>query len=298
VSFKPFPAGDRWYAIAVIIALLGLDLLLVSWLLGRPVDGLSFLIALAVLGSLLVFVYVGSRTFGTFALEYWVDRDAVTLKWGLTRQVVPLPRIQRIQINTTVKPTSPPRPWHWPCAERRRYVVPGLGVVNAYATRPLAEQIVLVTAGESYSLSPDDVPGFVHAMQERHALGPVRQVGAELQRPPLWTWPLWRDRAAMILMGAGLFAVLLMFGVLCFRFPSLSSDLPLHFDVNGLPDRIASKEGLFALPVIGLVTWILNTAVGVWLYRHVQRGAAYLLWGGALVVQGIAGLALFNLMRW
>jgi hypothetical protein len=34
------------------------------------------------------------------------------------------------------------------------------------------------------------------------------------------------------------------------------------------------------------------------MYRRVQPQGAYLLWGGALVVQGIAGLALFNLMRW
>jgi len=298
VSFRPFPAGDRWYAVGVIVGLLGLDILLACWLLGRPVDGLSFLAVLTVLGSLLVFVYVGFRTVGAFTLEYWIDRDAITLKWGPTRQLVPLPRIQRVQINTAEQPGSAPGLWHWPCPERRRHTVPGVGVVNAYATRPLAEQIILVTDGESYSLSPVDAGGFMQAMQERHALGPARLLSAELQRPPLWTWPLWRDRAAMFLMGAGLFVILLMFGVLCFRFPSLSSDLPLHFDISGLPDRIAPKEGLFALPMIGLVTWVLNTAVGVWLYRHVQYGAAYLLWAGALVVQGIAGLALFNLMRW
>ena len=298
MSFKSLPAGDRWYGIALIAALLGLDALLVSRLLGRPVDGLSFLLALAVLGSVLVSVYVGFRTVGAFTLEYWIDRDAITLRWGPTRQLVPLPKIQRVQVNTTAQPSSPPGPWHWPCPERRRYIVPGVGVVNAYATRPLAEQIVLVTDGEGYSLSPVDVPGFVQAMQERHALGPARLVPTELQRPPLWTWPLWRDRAAMFLMVAGLLGVLVLFGALCFRFPGLSSDLPLHFDINGLPDRIASKDGLFALPLIGLLAWLLNTTAGIWLYRHVQHGAAYLLWGGALVVQAIAGLALFNLMRW
>ena len=92
--------------------------------------------------------------------------------------------------------------------------------------------------------------------------------------------------------------MLLMFGALCFRFPYLSSDLPLRFDVNGLPDRISSKSGLFALPIIGLLSWTFNLVAGVVLYQRVQRGAAYLLWGGALIVQGIAGLALFNLMRW
>ena len=69
-----------------------------------------------------------------------------------------------------------------------------------------------------------------------------------LSRPPLWTWPLWRDRSALFLMVAGLFGMLVMFAVLCFRYPALSSDLPLHFDVTGMPDRIAPKSGLFGLP--------------------------------------------------
>ena len=66
MSFKPFPAGERWYAIVALLALLGLDAVLVAWLMDRPVDGLSFLAALTVLGSLLVFVYIGFRAFGAF----------------------------------------------------------------------------------------------------------------------------------------------------------------------------------------------------------------------------------------
>ncbi len=69
-----------------------------------------------------------------------------------------------------------------------------------------------------------------------------------------------------------------MFGMLTFRFPDLSSDLPLHFDVNGLPDRIAPKSGLFALPLIGLLAWLGNLTAGVWIYRRLQRYGAYLLW--------------------
>lgn len=173
-----------------------------------------------------------------------------------------------------------------------------LGVVNSYATRPLAEQVVLVTAGESYGVSPARPLDFLDALQTRYSLGVARVLPAELRRPPLWTWPLWRDRIALTLIGVGLLGVLLMFGVLCFRFPALSSYLPLHFDVGGMPDRIDAKSGLFVLPLIGLIAWGFNMVAGVWLYRQVQQGAAYLLWGGAVVVQLVAGLALFNLMRW
>lgn len=298
MTFKPISYPGRWYGPLAMLALVFLDVFMVRALLDRPVDGIGFILALAVLASVLVFLYLGYRTICTFTLEYWVDRDGITVVWGPTRQVVPIGQIERIVVQPDVSAAQGPSPWHWPCPNRRRMRTSGLGLVNSYGTRPLNEQVVLVTNGESYAVSPSDSRGFVQALQERYRLGANRILDPELKRPPLWTWPLWSDRVALFLMAAGLIGVLVMFGALCFRFPDLSSDLPVHFDVSGLPDRIAGKTELFTLPFIGLAVWLFNTAVGVWLYRHVQHGAAYLLWFGALAVQGIAGLALFNLMRW
>ena len=298
MTFKPSPCRDRWYGLLAMLAVVVLDVILVRTVLKRPIDGLSFVLALGALGSVLFLFYVGYRTVGAFTLEYWIDRDAVTLVWGPTRQIVPIGQIERVLIGTAARPANRPRPWHWPCPDRRRALAGDLGVVNAYATRPMAAQVILKTATESYGLSPADNQAFVDALQTRFALGVARPLQPELRRSPLWTWPLWRDRAALSLIGLGLLGVLIMFGALCYRFPALSSDLPLHFDVMGLPDRIGPKSELFVLPVIGLIAWLVNLIAGVWLYRRVQQGAAYLLWGGAVAVQVIAGLALFNLMRW
>lgn len=298
MTFKPISYQGRWYGPLAILALGVLDAILIRTLLDRPVDAASFIMALVVLASVLVILYLGYRTICAFTLEYWVDRDGVTLIWGPTRQVVPIGQIERIVVRPTATVERGPAPWHWPCPNRRRLFTHTFGPVNAYSTRPLAEQVILVTPGESYGLSPADSQGLVQALQERYTLGANRVLEPDLKRPPLWTWPLWSDRAALFLMAAGLLGLLVMFGALCFRYPALSSDLPVHFDVSGLPDRIAGKSELFTLPLIGLAVWLFNTATGVWLYRHIQRGAAYLLWFGALAVQGIAGLALFNLMRW
>jgi hypothetical protein len=298
MTFRPPPCSDRWYGILAILGLFLIDAGMVRAVLHRPVDGLSFLLVVWVLASLLVIIYIGYRSLGAFTLEYWVDRDAVTLVWGPTQQTVPVGQIQHVLVGGGSSQASRAKPWHWPCPDRRRAACDGLGVVNSYATRPLDQQLILVAPGESYGISPADPDGFLKALQERHALGVARPLPAELRRPPAWTWPLWRDRVALVLIGAGLLGVLLMFGALCFRFPTLSSDLPLHFDVSGIPDRIVPKSGLFVLPTIGLIAWVFNLLVGIWLYRRVQQGAAYLLWGGAVIVQLVAGLALFNLMRW
>jgi hypothetical protein len=297
MSFKCAPCSDRWHGVLAIVGLLALDALLVWRILARPLDGWSFVLALWLLASACAVAYLGYRTVGSFTMEYWVDRDAVTLAWGPTRQIVPMGQIKRIQRGAG-QLSDRARPWHWPCSDRRRVNCANLGMLNSYATCPPARQVILVTDGESYGLSPADPDGFLRALQQRYALGLARPLQTELRRPPLWTWPLWRDRTALFLVGAGLVAVFLLFGVLSFRFPGLSSDLPLHFDVNGAPDRIAPKVGLFSLPVIGLLSWVFDLAAGIWTYRRVQRGAAYLLWGGALVVQVVAGLALYDLMRW
>lgn len=298
MTFRPVADRGRWFGPLAILALVALDVVLIRALLARPVDGVGFILALLILASVLVILYLVYRTLCAFTLEYWVDRDGVTLVWGPTRHLVPMGQIERIVVAPAAAPQRGPAPWHWPCPNRRRMITAAFGPVNSYSTLPLQEQVILVTPGESYGLSPIDSQGFLHALQERYQLGANRRLDPELKRPPLWTWPLWSDRAALFLMAAGLLTLVVMFGVLCFRYPDLSSDLPVHFDPTGLPDRIEDKSALFALPFIGLAVWVFNTGVGVWLYRHVQRGAAYLLWFGALAVQGIAGLALFNLMRW
>ncbi len=190
MSVRPLSCRDRWYGVFAILGLVALDVWIVSRILGRPVDGLSFLLGLWVLASLLALASIAYRTFGAFTLEYWIDRDAVTLVWGPTRQIVPIARIERILVGAGFLPTHGSRPWHWPCRDRRRVVSAGLGVVNAYATRPLAEQLILVTPEESFGLSPADPEAFLAALQTRYALGVARPLRAELHQPPLWTWPL------------------------------------------------------------------------------------------------------------
>jgi hypothetical protein len=298
VTFKPFRCSDGWYGLLAMLGILVVDGLAILYMLGPTVNGVTFIAGMWVLASLPVLAYLGYRTVGSFTMQYWVDRNAITLVWGPTRQVIPITEIERVRYNVGEVSHEAPRYWHWPCPHRRRFRAKGLGVVNAYATRPVAEQIWLITAQECYAITPEDSDGFIEALQERYALGPGRALSAELQRPPLWTWRLWRDYVALFLIAAGLFGVILMFGVYCFRLPSLSADLPLHFDINGLPDRIAPKASLIALPAIGLLAWFINLTAGIWIYRRLQRHGAYLLWGGAVAVQVLAAAALFNIMRW
>lgn len=105
---------------------------------------------------------------------------------------------------------------------------------------------------------------------------------------------LWHDHALQVLLALTLLANLALLGYLALRFESLPDLLPLHFDASGLPDRIEAKTGIFALPVIGLMVFVLNTALGVLLHRR-ERAATNLLAASALLVQVLMGLAAINI---
>ena len=106
---------------------------------------------------------------------------------------------------------------------------------------------------------------------------------------------LWRDHALQILIALALVVNLALFGYLAIRFESLPDNLPLHFDVSGLPDRIDVKSGIFGLPIIGLVVFILNTGLGTITHR-LQRAATLLLAVSALLVQILLWFAAINII--
>jgi hypothetical protein len=71
--------------------------------------------------------------------------------------------------------------------------------------------------------------------------------------------------------------------------------LPLHFNAEGMADRIGNKTELFALPIIGLLILGANLILGLILYRR-ERAGSYLLWGAAAAVQTLFWLATFSIL--
>lgn len=80
------------------------------------------------------------------------------------------------------------------------------------------------------------------------------------------------------------------------NYSSLPDLLPLHFDAQGHPDRIGERGEIFVLPAIGLFVNLVNIAAG--LVARLRFGmifAAYLLWSGALLVQLLLWVAIWNI---
>jgi uncharacterized membrane protein len=106
---------------------------------------------------------------------------------------------------------------------------------------------------------------------------------------------LLHDHVLQFLLAAALVVNLALFGYLAIRFEVLPDNLPLHFDVTGLPDRIEAKTSIFGLAIIGLIVFVVNAVLGALAHRR-QRAAALLLAFSALLIQILLWFAAINII--
>lgn len=268
---------------------------LVGWAITHPVTVWTFFAALGVLVSLGIVALLAYWLAGLVRSGYSLDRNALTIAWGASEQVVPTGQIERVIRGTEFEGRVRFRGVRWPGHWVGYGELEGLGPALFYATGPLPQQILIVTEGLVYAISPDDGEGFLRTLQTRLQMGPTQLIEAASRGPAFVRWDFWRDRAGLALLTLTAVAVLCLFGFLSVRFPSLPRLLPLHFDAVGDPDRLGSQGQIFFLPVIGLVVLLVNGGAGGFLYRT-ERQAAYLLWGGALLVQVLLWAAVLGVL--
>ena len=294
--FTPKPCRTRWEAPLVCGWVVLIDLLLLYWALRRPIGLVTFLLATLFVLSLPALGYWLYRTWAAFSLEYWVDRNAVVVRWANVRQTIPLQAVEQI-VRGDVQDLGRPNLRHWPAPYLRSTRAVGMANVLMLATAPLAKCLVLTTQTAGFALSPRDPEGFLESLQRRSAMGPAQDVAMVLRRTSYAKRLFAGDRVGPALLGLGLLGVLLLVGLLMVNFSSLPSTIVVEGLRDGAPTLIRSRSELVLLPVMGFLAWLINGIWGLWMAAHKQPTGAYMLWGGAIVVQICSLLALVSLIR-
>jgi len=283
------------FGLMILFALLLFDAGVFLAVRTRPVDVVTFLGVAAILLTLPVVAIVAYWTFGLRRSGYALDRNHLVIHWGPTRHVVPTRLIEDVIPGENVSPRIRFRGGRWPGLWVGSGDVPEIGLTLFNATTPLARQVFVVTDMTAYAISPIDRDAFMEAIAGRKAMGPTQDVLQASIRPAFFDWPLWGDRLARRLVAAAFALCAGLFAFVCARYPELPSSIPLHFDPDGMTDRFGGRPEVFILPLIGLMAFGLNGALGVPAYRR-ERVAAYLLWGGALLVQLLVWVAAITLL--
>ncbi|MFW6115560.1 MAG: PH domain-containing protein [Chloroflexota bacterium] len=250
----------------------------------QPITFGTFVVGVSVLFGFLLVGLIAYWVYGLAGGSYTLDRNALTIQWGTSKQVIPTNEIERVftgdEVEGGIRFYGGGWPGHWVGYGEIR----GAGETLFYATDPPRQQIFVATPGLVYGISPAEREAFLESLHKRMQMGPTQPVDPASRRPAILEWSIWRDPLALILLAAGALAFAALLGYVCFRFPSLPVLVPLRFGASGSPSRLGPRAEIFLIPLIGLVTLLINGPLGGLLYRR-DRVASYLLWAGSILVQ-------------
>lgn len=295
MKWRPEIRRGLWVGAALLLGLLLLDAGLIWRVTHGQINVWTFFSALVVLLSLPALAVIGYRIYDLSRLRYEFDRNQLTIVTAGARQIVPTWQIEQVIDGRGVDLVVHIRSLVWPGCFIGQGSIEGVGLTLFYGVEPPRQQVILVTPSLAYGLTVDDVENLRGVLAACQELGPSVEVQQTSERAAFVHWDIWRDRLAQGMLLSALVLNLALFGLLLLRYPHLPNLLPLHFDLTGVVDRISPRQEVFALPVIGLITLIVNGLLGGLLYRR-ERVVSYMAWGGGVLVQLLFLLGLWHIV--
>ena len=125
--------------------------------------------------------------------------------------------------------------------------------------------------------------------------GGARQVARRAMHSRPLRLFLIEDRVGLSFLALALGLNLAMILYLLVQYDQLPQTLVLHWNANGLPDRIGTRRDLWLLPIITAIVTIANIGLA-WLAETFDRFAARLLLAGTCLVQIVAWVALLSIV--
>lgn len=257
---------------------------------GAPPEWKTFLAwtaAAAAFGLVALFL---AWTLSLASLAYELSDDALIIRWGLRRVIVPLDSVQRLIPGRTLEaPDIEGLNW-WGC-HIGHAEVPRVGYVLFFSTHSSPDELLyVVTDGECYGLTVADQAAFAEAVESRRALAPVGELSHRAVAAGMAAMPFWRDRAALAWAGTLLVAAAGVAGYVFVRYPSLPDVVRLAFPESGGLVRVGPKDELLRIAYLAAGIGACNAVLGVLVHARERASGLWLLAGGALL-QGVLAAA-------
>ena len=261
----------------------------------QPITLLTFVMGVLAIGALVAALMLAYWLWGLLNAGYSMDRNAITVTWGRTQHQIPLAAVREVLSGADLHNVQLQRGLYFPGHFVGTGRADGLDPILFYAVAGVQQQIIVCTETLAYALSPTDLDGFRAALEERRAMGPTQEILEQSSHPAFLDWPIWQDRLALTAISGGGLLLLLLVGVLTWRYPALPSQVALRFTGEGKPLMLTEAARIFYLALIGLLFWIFNSTLGLLLYTR-ERVAAYFLGLGNLFLQAALWVAVIAIL--
>ncbi|MGE3985802.1 MAG: PH domain-containing protein, partial [Dehalococcoidia bacterium] len=205
--FKPESSSGSFLGIVAVVfcAVVGAALVLKSFSHDPSLAQFFPLVVGPVL--LLIGALFAYWTYGSISLRYVIDRNALTIRWGAQRQIVPLINIERLIPADPEGEDPDVRGVDWPGHHVGKARVAQLGEVLFYSGHRRASDILYVqTNTDTYGISVPDPVAFAQAVQTNQMRGSLFEQRQAVHRDGIAAQSFWMDGQArfltVVLLGA------------------------------------------------------------------------------------------------
>jgi len=279
-----FPPRGRGFPVHItLIAVLTLIAGVCAFLATRQPIGLLFtiyiLVAVLAFSPIPVLVY---RLWALTRASYRLDRDSLTLTWGLRVERIPVSDVEWVRT-----PSSLPAPLPLPALRLPGSVLgsrraPDLGPVEFLASETTS-LLLVATSQRVFAISPSDPQVFLQTVQRAIEMGSLSPAASESVYPVFIVGEAWKSMLARWLWLAGLFVNIGLLAWVSLMIPTLSR-VSLGFLPSGAPETPVAGAGLILIPVISLFLFALGWVAGLVFYRSEQyHTLAHIVWASGLV---------------
>jgi hypothetical protein len=245
-----------------------------------PVFLISLLVALVSFIPIPFFIY---RAYALMQADYHLDRDSLSIKWGLRVEDIPLSDIEflRSADDLTVPLKLPRLPLPGFLLGVRRH--PDLGVVEFLASD--AQKLLLVaTAKRVFVISPDDPAKLTQTFARATELGSLTPVESKSVYPSFVVTQAWASNLARYLWLTTLFLNLGLFVWTSLVIPTMPQ-VTLGPQFTGDKLEAVPSSQLILFPVVSLLLSIVGWIAGLYFYRwEKQRVLAFIVWGSSMLM--------------
>ena len=289
-----------------------------------PLSIWVFLLAVGACLTLGLAIRIVYQVWELINASYELDRNALTLHWGPVEHQIPMGSVREVISGEKLAGLSVRLSLRWPgyfvalgstplgldgrgddnqaegspveaCSADERGPSENRRPILFYATAAPKKQVVVSTQGVAYGISPADKEEFLVALRERLEMGPTQEIEERSSHPKFLDWPIWHDRWALIMLGGSFTLLILLVGVLCWRYPYLPGQIALRFTSSGTPLLVTNPARIFYIALVGTIFAVIDSTLGLFFYQR-ERALAYFLWSGLLAAMASLWAAVVSIL--
>jgi hypothetical protein len=222
------------------------------------------------------------RLYSLARANYNLDRDQLTLTWGLRVEQIPVSDIEWVRPLSAMARPFPLPFFRLPGALLGMRHHPDLGLIEFLASDEKT-LLLVATSRQIFAISPEAPADFLQDIQHAIELGSLSPALPKSVYPSFVVAQAWDSALARYLWLAGLFVNIGLLAWVSLMTPSLGH-VSLGFLPSGATRPPSPGLALIILPIVSILFYLVGWGTGLMIYRREdRRPMAYILWTSGLI---------------